>query len=134
MRIQSCLLVFAFGLAGCAGRGNEVLKSQNASTVNLSIVDGKTTRDEVQRIYGGPTHSSYSSDKNEIWTYTWSHRAPQVQNFIPVVGLFTAATDIQKKQLIILFNDQNVVIKHSMTESNEAIRREFSSSATPTAR
>jgi len=46
--------MLARAAGGCASRGNEVLRSQEVATVNANIVDGKTTQQEVQSLYGTP--------------------------------------------------------------------------------
>jgi hypothetical protein len=115
----------AFGLAGCASRGNEVLKTQDTSTVNLTVIDGQTTRDEIQRIYGPPAQTSFLSEKNEVWTYRWQRATAQGQNFIPIVGAFVRGYDVRKKELVIVFNERNVVARHTMTDNNDAIKTGF---------
>lgn len=109
-------------LAGCASRGNEVLKGQDTSSINLTIVDGQTTREEVQRIYGAPAQTNFLSEKNEVWTYRWSRATAQGQNFIPVVGAFVRGYDVRKKELVIVFDERNVVARHTMTDNNNSIK------------
>lgn len=121
-RYWGVLAALALGLAGCASRGNEVLKAQDTSTVNLSIIDGQTTRDEVQRIYGSPAQTSFLSEKNEVWTYRWERATAQGQNFIPIVGAFVRGFDVRKKELVVIFNERNVVARHTMTDNNDAIK------------
>ena len=116
------LLALMLGFAGCASRGNEVLKEQDTTTVNLTIIDGQTTRDEVQRIYGVPAQTTFLSEKNEVWTYRWARATAQGQNFIPVVGAFVRGYDVRKKELVIVFNDRNVVARHSMIDYNDAVK------------
>jgi len=121
-RFGAVVAVLALGLAGCASRGNEVLRAQDTSTVNQAIIDGQTTRDDVQRIYGAPAQTSFLSEKNEVWTYRWARATAQGQNFIPIVGAFTRGYDVRKKELVIVFNERNVVARHSMTDNNDSIR------------
>ncbi len=121
-RHRVMLVLLAFGLAGCASRGNEVLKGQDPSTINLTIVDGQTTRDEVQKIYGAPGQTTFLSEKNEVWTYRWARATAQGQNFIPIVGAFVRGYDVRKKELVIVFNERNVVARHTMTDNNNSIK------------
>jgi len=122
------LCVLSISLSGCVSSGNETLKSQDRSTVEMNIVDGKTTREDILRLYGSPTQTTFTANKNEVWVYSWAHKSPQAQNFIPLAGPFVAAVDVQQKRLIILFDSQNVVAKHSFTEAKTTARRDFSSS------
>jgi len=121
-RSGAVVAILALGLAGCASRGNEVLKAQGTSTINQTIIDGQTTRDDVQRIYGAPAQTSFLSEKNEVWIYRWARATAQGQNFIPIVGAFTRGFDVRKKELVIVFNEHNVVARHTMTDNNDTVR------------
>lgn len=125
--LGAVVAVLALGISGCASGGNAVLANQDTTTVNQVIVDGTTTRDQVLAMYGGPNQTTFTANGHEQWTYVWAHRAPQAQSYIPIVGVFAAAVDLQEKRLIILFNEQNVVAKHSMTEAAATIKRDFGS-------
>jgi outer membrane protein assembly factor BamE (lipoprotein component of BamABCDE complex) len=127
----SCALsALAIGLSGCTSSGTEALKSQDMAAVNASIVDGKTTRDDILRIYGKPTQTTITSKQREIWVYSWSHSTPQPQSFIPYAGVFVAASDVQHKHLLIAFDSNNVVASHSVSEGSTTARRDFGSSST----
>jgi hypothetical protein len=134
MILGAAALAAAVMIAGCGSVGNDVLRTQDAKAVNQNIIDGKTTRSEVESMYGSPDGTSFASAQSEIWVYRWSRFTSRPENFIPYVGLFVASNDVQKKELVILFNDQNVVIKHSMRETNETVRRNLVSSSSPTSR
>jgi hypothetical protein len=123
MTIRTLMIsVVALGLAGCASRGNEVLKSQSVASVDLTVVDGRTTRQEVQAIYGAPAQISFLNEKNEIWTYRWARATAQGQNFIPIIGPFVRGYDTRKKELVIVFNEQSIVARHSMIDVNDTVR------------
>ncbi len=131
--LASVLATTAVVAAGCASGGNEVLRTQDANTVNQLIVDGRTNRSDVERIYGPPTATSFANAQNDIWIYRWMRKTAKAENFVPYVGAFVGGADIQKKELTILFNEQNVVVRHSMRDSTEEIRRNLSASSSPTA-
>jgi hypothetical protein len=133
MRTTLWLLGMVLLAAGCASHGNEVLRDQNASIVDQYVVDGKTTRSEIERLYGPPNSISFANPQNDIWIYRWARSTAKAENFIPYVGAFVGGADVQQKELVILFNDQNVVVRHTMRETNEAVRRNLSSSASGTA-
>lgn len=125
-------LLAVVAITGCASSGNEVLRSQDTAAVERSIVDGRTTRSEVERIYGPPTTTSFTDAQNDIWIYRWSRATAKAENFVPYVGAFMGGADVQRKELVILFNAQNVVVRHSMRDSTEQVRRNLSASASPT--
>jgi len=119
-------------VAGCASGGNEVPRAQDANAVDQAIIDGRTTRSEVERIYGPPNATSFANAQNDIWIYRWVRSTAKAENFIPYVGAFVGGRDIQRKELVILFNEQNLVVRHSMRDSTDSIRRNLSSSSSPT--
>jgi hypothetical protein len=122
MTIRLLGIVLALAVAGCASSGNEVLKAQDAATINQAIIDGQTTREEVQKTYGQPSRVSFLNEKNEMWTYTWAHASAQGQNFIPIVGAFARAYDVRSKELVIVFNEKNVVVRHAMTDNTKVVK------------
>src|SRR5205823_5933289 len=85
----------ALGLAGCASGGNQVLKTQDAATVDQQIVDGKTTKADLRKVYGDPNQTSFTDGGNEIWTYTYASATAMPQNFIPLVGIFAGGTNVE---------------------------------------
>jgi outer membrane protein assembly factor BamE (lipoprotein component of BamABCDE complex) len=121
----------ALTLGGCASAGNEVLKMQDPATVNQNIVDGKTTRDEVFKIYGAPNTTTLGSKNSETWSYTWTRRRTQGQTFIPIVGPFVAGVDVQQKLLIVSFDENHVVRRHFVSETNNTAKRDYSSPPPP---
>jgi len=115
-------VALALVAAACASSGNEVLKAHDAAMVDQAIIDGQTTREEVQRTYGQPTNVSFLNEKNEMWTYTWTHAAAQGQNFIPIVGAFARGYDVRSKELVVVFNEKNVVVRHAMTDNTKVVK------------
>ena len=130
--VAAALVTAAVVTTGCASGGNEVLRSQDANAVDLNIIDGKTTRSDVERIYGPPNATSFANAQTDIWIYRWARSTAKAENFIPYVGAFVGGRDVQTKELVILFNEQNVVVRHSMRDSTNSIRRNLSSSSSPT--
>ena len=121
------LCLIGLALSGCTSAGNEVLKKQDASTVNQTVIDGTTTRDQILSMYGSPNRTTFGSNNSEIWTYTWASRRPQAQNFIPIVGTLVAGADVQQKVLIVQFDERHVVKKHVVSEYNNTVKRDYSS-------
>jgi hypothetical protein len=125
----SAAILAALSVGACASGGNDVLRTQDARAVDRVIIDGKTTRSQVQGMYGAPTSASFASAQNEIWTYRWSRSTSHPENFIPLVGSLMASDDVQSKELVILFNEQNIVVRHSLRETNQTVRRNLLSSS-----
>jgi len=66
---------------------------------------------------------SFLSEKNEMWTYAWARASPQGQNFIPIVRAFARAYDVRAKELVIVFNEKNVVVRHAITDNTNVVKR-----------
>jgi outer membrane protein assembly factor BamE (lipoprotein component of BamABCDE complex) len=100
-----------------------VLAKQDAATVSQSIVDGKSTKADVQTAYGDPNDTSFTDGGNEIWKYTYAYATPTAASFVPVVGIFAGGANVDKKTLVILFDKSGVVVKHTMSSSHEQVKR-----------
>jgi hypothetical protein len=98
--VAAALVMAAVTTTGCASSGNDVLRSQDANAVDLNIIDGKTTRNEVERLYGPPNATSFANAQNDIWIYRWTRSTAKAENFIPYVGAFVGGRDIQQKELV----------------------------------
>ena len=110
-------------LAGCATSGNEKLKEYTQSSISQKITEGKTTKNEVTAAMGQPAAVSFTDAGNEIWTYRHARATPQAQNFIPLVGLISSGADVKTKELVIMFNKNDVVSKYTLRETEEVVKR-----------
>jgi len=117
------LAVVALVLGACASAGNMALKDENEKSVAARVVEGKTTKQEVQAAYGQPTQTTFTDGGNEIWTYRYAYATPKAINFVPVVGIFAGGADVQTKELVVMFDKANVVMKFSMREAQQEVSR-----------
>ncbi|MCL2345888.1 MAG: hypothetical protein FWC58_08570 [Desulfobulbus sp.] len=117
-----CIATILLG-ACAASAGNMALKDETEKTVSARIVEGKTTKDEVRAMYGQPTQTSFTDGGNEIWTFRYAYATPKAVNFVPVVGIFAGGADVQSKELVVMFDKNNVVAKFSMRESQQEVAR-----------
>lgn len=109
-------------LAGCATSGNEKLKDHTHSSISQQITEGKTMKNEVTAVLGQPTSVSFTDAGNEIWTYRHARATPQARNFIPFARLISSAADVKTKELVIMFNKNDVVSKYTMRETEEVVK------------
>ena len=72
----SAAVLAALLVGACSSAGNDVLRTQDATAVDRNIVDGRTTRSEVEAMYGNPTATSFASAQSEIWVYRWVRATP----------------------------------------------------------
>jgi outer membrane protein assembly factor BamE (lipoprotein component of BamABCDE complex) len=109
-------------LAGCATSGNEKLKEHTQSSISQQITEGKTTKNDVTAALGQPTSVSFTDAGNEIWTFRHARATPQARNFIPFARLVSSAADVKTKELVIMFNKNDVVSKYTMRETEEVVK------------
>jgi outer membrane protein assembly factor BamE (lipoprotein component of BamABCDE complex) len=109
-------------IGGCASAGNERIKNQTQSSVASQMTEGTTTKAQVETNLGSPSAVSFTDSGNEIWTYKYAHATSHARNFIPVVNLFTRGVDVDTKELVVLFNRDNVVAKYTMRESQNVVK------------
>ncbi|WP_257828187.1 outer membrane protein assembly factor BamE domain-containing protein [Burkholderia glumae] len=109
-------------LAGCATTGNERLEGTTQQSVKSQIEEGKTTKDEVQNVFGSPNKTTFTDSGLEIWTYELAHATPHAINFVPIVGAFAHGADVKKKTLTVLFDDKGVVKKYTFAETTDVAK------------
>lgn len=99
------------------------MKDQIQSSVSQQIAEGKTTKSDIVNIFGQATKVTLTNEGTEVWTYLYSCAAPHARNFVPFFRFVSSGADVNTKQLVILFNKDNVVSKYSMTESENVINK-----------
>ena len=119
--LMGIMLVFTHVLmSGCAttGMGNESLRNETEASVSQKIMKGKTTKTDVKAMFGSPISTSYTDGGLEIFTYTFDTMKLDASSYIPVVGSLGTSASGTRKELVILFDDNDVVKKFNMSESD----------------
>jgi outer membrane protein assembly factor BamE (lipoprotein component of BamABCDE complex) len=121
--MKSKVLASSFGLAlalafsGCMSSGNESLRKESEQSVAQKIVEGKTTKAEIKKMFGSPSKTTFTDGGLETVTYELAKMKADGVNYIPLVGLLGTSASGTKKELVILFDNDGVVKKYSMSES-----------------
>ncbi len=115
--IASALLSALF-LTGCASVGNESLRKESESSAKQKLVEGKTTRDEVRALFGSPLKTTFTDGGLEIWNYEFTNVSADAISYVPIVNLFGASASGKKKELVVLFDQNNILKRFSMSESD----------------
>ena len=111
-------IFFTLFLISCVSTGSTVLKDETESSVAAKIIKGVTTKDQVKVMYGSPFSVTFSTEAAlETWTYEFADLKADAENFIPFAGLFGSSFSGTKKMLVLIFNEDNTVLKYSMSES-----------------
>lgn len=114
----ACAVGLTMVVAGCAGTGNERLRAESETSVATKIIEGTTTKAEVRSIFGSPNKTSFTDSGLEIWNYEFAKVTADAVNFIPVVNWFGSSASGTKKELVVLFNHDDIVQRYSMSESD----------------
>ena len=107
---------------GCATSGNDSLRTETEESVGSKLKEGVTTKEEIKAMFGSPFGTSYTDGGFEIWKYELSKMKADANNFIPFINIFVASESGMKKELTILFDENDKVKKYNMSESPIKVR------------
>ena len=111
-------VISAVVLTGCASVGNETLRTETETTMSGKIVEGKTSKAEVRKMFGSPLKTAFTDGGLEIWTYEFSNVSADAISYIPIVNMFGSSASGKKKELVILFTDAGITKRFSMSETD----------------
>ena len=112
-----CSIILCCALGACMSSGNESIADATNATVSTQLVKGRTTQNDVRRIYGDPIKTSFSSNGFETWEYEFTRLQSKPTNFIPYVNIVHSGAEGDKKALVIFFDKQKVVQDYTMSTS-----------------
>jgi PBP1b-binding outer membrane lipoprotein LpoB len=110
-------LVSVLILSGCASSGNESLKEETELTVSAKVVEGQTTAAEIKAMFGSPYETTYTDSGSLIWKFRLDDLKSDAINYIPIVNWFGSSVSGTRKELVVLFDDNDVVKRSNMSES-----------------
>ena len=122
LSLMFALLCLCGVMGACATAGNDSLRKETESSVGDKIKPGETTKAEVKGLFGSPLNTSYTDSGLEIWKYELSNLSVDATSLIPVVSIFAASSSGKKKELVVFFDEKDVVKKYNMSESNVKVR------------
>ena len=114
IRLVSWLIVL-LAAVGCVGSGNKALKEETRESVAEKLHKGQS-REEVRAMFGDPVTTDYDGGY-EKWKYVFSQSQANAANFIPYASLLFGGSTGTQNELIVLFDENDRVIKYSMNES-----------------
>ena len=104
-------------ISGCGSSGNEKVRTETMDTVSSKVTKGVTTKDQVKGLYGEPSSVTLTDGGNEVWKYEYAHATSQPQNFIPVVNLVARGYDVDKNEVVFIFDSKNIVQNYTVHAS-----------------
>jgi hypothetical protein len=112
------IVVSSMLATGCASVGNESLRKESEVSVAQKIVQGKTTKNEIKGMFGSPTKTTFTDGGLEIWNYDFSNVSADAVSYVPIVNLFGASASGKKKELVVMYDQADVVKRFAMSESD----------------
>lgn len=119
--IVAILLVLL--VSGCASSGNEKVRTETMESVASKVVKGQTTKDQVKALYGEPGSVSLTDNGSEVWKYEYAHATAKAVNFVPVVGLFAGGADVNKNEVVFIFDSHNIMQNYTVHASQSETHR-----------
>jgi outer membrane protein assembly factor BamE (lipoprotein component of BamABCDE complex) len=120
-KLASALIAVSI-LSGCASSGNEKVRTETMDTVGTKVTKGKTTEADIKAIYGEPVDVSLTDAGSEVWKYVYAHATVKAATFVPIVGLFAGGNDVNKNEVVFIFDSnkvlQNYTVHASQTETH----------------
>jgi len=117
----ACFMLIS-NLVGCANVGNKSIKDVSDADVALKIEEGVTTREEVRDAFGGPMETTYTDSGLLVWKYQYddtSALTPEtVGSVLLTFGLAGTKARGQRNELVVLFNEDDIVERFSMSNSD----------------
>ena len=116
------LIVLFFGCKSYKyGVGEENIQKSNLTfgVVKSKIIKGKTTQEEIIKIFGSPNMVTKNKSNNEVWSY---NRMSVVNKGGKTNFLFgeraSVSSSSQSFDLIITFNEKDIVVDYSVISTS----------------
>ncbi|MBD0866179.1 MAG: hypothetical protein GDA36_11615 [Rhodobacteraceae bacterium] len=108
--------VAVVGLFGCQRTGNQSLKHVTNRTIGQELLVGMSMS-QVRMNFGDPIDTTFTDGGLAIWDYELKRGQITPLTVIPVVNLFSYGMEGTKKQLTVLFDENEKVKKFTFSES-----------------
>ena len=92
-------------------------------TVGSKVIKGTTTKDQVRALYGEPTNVSLTDAGSEVWTYEYAHGTANAASYVPIVTLFAGGMNVNKNEVVFIFDKSNVMQNYTVHASQTETRR-----------
>jgi outer membrane protein assembly factor BamE (lipoprotein component of BamABCDE complex) len=110
-------------VSGCASAGNEKVRTETMDTVGAKVTKGVTTKDQVKGLYGEPSSVSLTDAGSEVWKYEYAHATATAVSFVPVVGMFAGGANVNKNEVVFIFDKNNVMQNYTVHASQSETHR-----------
>ena len=109
------IIFISIFMVGCGTSGNESLRSESEISIDQKITEGATTLAEIKAMFGSPIKTTFTDGGLEIWTYEFDNVAMTAGSYLNPFGTTFTGT---KKELVVLFDENEIVKRARMSESD----------------
>lgn len=120
--LRVIFLLSALALAGCASVGNQQLRHETQESLAQKIEKGVSSKADVQARLGSADSTSFTDAGNEIWTYRHIKSTAKAINYIPVANWFAGGANQDKRELVILFDENGIVKNYTYSATQGEVR------------
>lgn len=115
-------LAFCILLSGCASSGNEKIRSETKEGLEQQIQKGKSSKQNVQDLYGDPDEITFTDSGNEIWRFKHSLATSKPINFVPYANIFSHGMDVKNKIIVFIFDKKGIVQNYTLSDAKNEIK------------
>lgn len=122
MKKWTVILLSSILLAACSSSGNPELKNMSHGQLKTSIVQGVTTKQDMQDMFGSPNDIQFHNEDNvsrEYWEYRYDSRTPHAMNYIPLLRTLKRGADLRKVRLIVFFDENDKVKRYTFQDAKD---------------
>ena len=109
-------------LSGCASSGNEKIRSETKEGLEQQIQKGKSSKQNVQDLYGDPDEITFTDSGNEIWRFKHSLATSKPINFVPYANIFSHGMDVKNKIIVFIFDKKGIVQNYTLSDAKNEIK------------
>lgn len=107
-------------LAACSSSGNPALKQMSHQQLKNMIIQGVTTKQEMQDKFGSPNEIQFNHENlTEYWEYRYDSKTPHAMNFFPLLRTLKRGTDLRKIRLIVFFDENDKVKRYTFQDAKD---------------
>lgn len=114
-----CALMMSFILMGCAGKtGHAFLEEKSPEEIKAILVEGVATKEDIRSKLGEPNDIDFDTNNCEIWKYEFKRSELSGISYVPIANWFSSGTNDTIKRLKVMFNQQGILTRYAMANSN----------------
>ncbi len=107
-----------FFVTGCGAKtGHQFLAKMSNEEIASKLVVKKTTKAEVNEMFGDPEDVDMADNGGETWLYKYVRSEAKGINYVPIANSFYGGTNDNIRKLKIKFDNCGILEKYSFSNS-----------------